>query len=168
THLPGLRVASRTSAFRFRGQNVDIKEIGRALRVATVLEGSVRRTGSRLRVTAQLINVADGYHRWSERYDREMADVFEIQDDIVASILKALAPALVGEAKTVVKRPTDNLEAYEWYLKGRQYWYQRSPAFMPIAIRWFEQAIALDPDYALAYAGLADCHIILRPYGWAS
>jgi serine/threonine-protein kinase len=168
THLPGLRVASRTSAFRFRGRDVDIKEIGRALRVATVLEGSVRRTGQRLRVTAQLINVADGYHRWSERYDREMADVFEIQDDIVASIIKELSPALLGEAKTTVKRPTDNLEAYESYLKGRQYWHQRSPALMPLAIRSFEQAIALDPDYALAYAGQADCYTILRAYGWAA
>jgi TolB-like protein len=168
THLPGLRVAARTSAFRFRGRDVDIKEIGRALRVATVLEGSVRRTGQRLRVTAQLINVADGYHRWSERYDREMVDVFEIQDDIVASIIKALALALAGDAKTPVKRPTENLEAYEWYLKGRQYWHQRSPALMPIAIRSFEQAIALDPDYTLAYAGLADCYCILRAWGWAS
>jgi serine/threonine protein kinase/tetratricopeptide (TPR) repeat protein len=168
THLPGLRVASRTSAFRFRGRDVDIKEIGRALSVATVLEGSVRRMGPRLRVTAQLINVADGYHRWSERYDREMADVFEIQDDIVASIIKALAPALIGEAKTAVKRPTENLEAYELYLKGRQYWHQRSPVLMPIAIRSFEQAIALDLDYTLAYAGLADCHSILRAYGRVS
>jgi serine/threonine protein kinase/tetratricopeptide (TPR) repeat protein len=165
THLPGLRVVSRTSAFRFRGRDVDIKEIGRALRVATVLEGSVRRMGHRLRVTAQLINVADGYHRWSERYDREMADVFEIQDDIVASIIKALAPALLGEAKTAAKRPTENLEAYELYLKGRQYWHQRSPGLVPIAMRSFEQAIALDPDYTLAYAGLADCGSILRAYG---
>jgi TolB-like protein/Tfp pilus assembly protein PilF len=168
THLPGLRVASRTSAFRFRGRDVDIKEIGRALRVATVLEGSVRRTGQRLRVTAQLINVADGYHRWSERYDREMADVFEIQDDIVASIIKALAPALLGEAKSAVKRPTDNLEAYELYLKGRQFWHLRSPAMMPIAIRSFEQAIAFDSDFALAYAGLSDCHSTLRINGWVS
>src|SRR5262249_8569041 len=168
THLPGLRVASRTSAFRFRGGDVDIKEIGRALRVATVLEGSVRRTGHRLRVTAQLINVADGYHRWSERYDREMADVFDIQDDIVASIIKALAPTLVGEAKTAVKRPTENLEAYELYLKGREYRQQISPALMPIAIRSFEQAIALDPDYALAYAGLADCQRLWRATGWVS
>jgi adenylate cyclase len=136
--------------------------------VANVLEGSVRRTGHRLRVTAQLINVADGYHRWSERYDRELADVFEIQDDIVASIIKALAPALVGEARTVVKRPTEDLRAYELYLKGRVYGHQSSPAFMPIAIRSFEQAIALDPHYALAYAGLANCHMILRAWGWVS
>jgi hypothetical protein len=95
-----------------------------------------------------------------------MADVFEIQDDIVASIIKALAPALVGEANTVVKRPTENLEAYELYLKGRQYWHQRSAAMMPIAIRSFEQANALDPDFTLAYAGLADCHNILRLHGW--
>jgi TolB-like protein/Tfp pilus assembly protein PilF len=165
THLPRLHVASRTSAFRFRARDVDIKEIGRALRVTTVLEGSVRRTGNRLRVTAQLIDVADGYHRWSERYDREMADVFDIQDDIVASIIKALAPALVGNAKAAVKRHTENLEAYETYLKGRQYWYQRSPTSVPLAIRSFEQTIALDPNYTLAYAGLADCHTLLRPWG---
>jgi serine/threonine-protein kinase len=166
THLPGLRVASRSSAFRFRGRDVDIKEIGRALRVATVLEGSVRRTGHHLRVTAQLVNVADGYHRWSEHYDREMADVFEIQDDIAASIINALAPALASDTKAVFSRATENLEAYEWYLKGRHYWNQRSPALMPLAIRSFEQAIALDPDYALPYAGLADCYSILRGYGW--
>jgi Tfp pilus assembly protein PilF len=147
---------------------VDIKEIGRALRVATVLEGSVRRMGHRLRVTAQLITIADGYHRWSERYDREMADVFEIQDDIVASIIKALAPVLAAEAQTAVKRPTDNLEAYELYLKGRQYLNQRTPVLMPAAIRSFEQAIALDPDYTLAYARLADCHTVLRLWGWVS
>ena len=162
THLPGLRVASRTSAFRFRGRDVDIKEIGRALRVATVLEGSVRRLGHRLRVTAQLTNVADGYHRWAERYDREIADVFEIQDDIVASIVKALAPALLGEAKAAVTRPTDNLEAYELYLKGRQYRQQGTPTMVPLAIRSFEQAVALDSGYALAYAGLADCYTSLR------
>src|SRR5260221_5954064 len=123
--LPGLQVASRTSAFRFRGGDVDIREIGRQLQVATVLEGSVRRAGNRLRVTAQLISVADGYHLWSERYDREMADVFAIQDEIVESIVKAIAPALAGDAKKAVRRPTDNLEAYELYLKGRHSWHLR-------------------------------------------
>ena len=116
--LPGLHVASRTSSFRFRGRDADIEEIGTQLHVAAVLEGSVRRAGSRLRVTAQLTSIADGYHLWSERYDREMADVFAIQDDIVAAIVKAIAPALAGVAQTAVKRPTENVEAYELYLKG--------------------------------------------------
>lgn len=128
----------------------------------------MRRAGSRLRVTAQLIKVADGYHLWSERYDREMADIFDIQDEIVESITKAIAPTLVGQAKQAVRRPTDNLEAYEQYLKGRHFWHQRSPATVQHAIRCFEQVIALDPDYALAYSGMADCHAIFRVYGWVS
>ena len=134
--------------------------------MSAILEGSVRRAGSRLRVTAQLTNAADGYHLWSDRYDREMADVFDIQDEIVASIVTALAPALAGEAQRAVRRATDNLEAYELYLKGRHFWNQRSPAVMDAAIRCFEEAIARDPEYALAYAGLADCYSILRVYGW--
>ncbi len=168
TRLPGLRVASRTSAFRFRGDSTDIREIGQQLRVSTVLEGSVRRAGSRLRVTAQLINVADGYHLWSERYDREMADVFAIQDEIVEAIVKALAPALAGDAKAAVRRPTENLEAYELYLKGRHFWHLRSPAALQAAIQCFEQVIDLDPDYALAHAGVADCLGVCRGYGWFS
>lgn len=166
TRVSGLRVASRTSSFRFRGSSVDVREIGRDLAVDAILEGSVRRAGARLRVTAQLVDAADGYHRWSERYDREMADVFDIQDEIVAAIVAALAPALVLEARAAVRRPTGNLEAYELYLKGRFLWNQRSPAVMAEAIRCFEDAIALDPDYALAYTGLADCYSILQVYGW--
>jgi TolB-like protein len=165
TRLPGLQVASRTSAFRFRGADLDIREIGRQLRVAAVLEGSVRRAGSRLRVTAQLINVADGYHLWSERYDREMADVFAIQDEIVESIVKAIAPALAGDAKKAIRRPTDNLEAYELYLKGRHSWHLRTPASMQAALRCFERVIELDPDYALAHAGISDCATLNRGYG---
>ena len=168
SRLSGLHVASRTSAFRFRGGDVDVRDIGRQLQVTTVLEGSVRRSGNRLRVTAQLVNIADGYHVWSERYDREMADVFEIQDDIVASIVKALAPALLGEVKDAVKRPTENVEAYELYLRGRHACHQRSPNSLHAAIQCFEQVIALDPDFALAYAGLADCYSIYRAYGWHS
>jgi len=166
--LTRLQVASRTSAFRFRGSDVDIRQVGRDLQVSTVVEGSVRRAGNRLRVTAQLINVADGYHLWSERYDREMADVFDIQDEIVESIVKAVAPTLVGDARTAVKRPTENLEAYELYLKGRHHWHLRTPSAMQVAQQTFEQVIALDPDYALAWAGLADCLSIRRAYGWAS
>jgi serine/threonine protein kinase/tetratricopeptide (TPR) repeat protein len=168
TRLPGLRVASRTSAFRFRGGDVDIRQVGKDLQVSTVVEGSVRRAGSRLRVTAQLINVIDGYHLWSERYDREMADVFDIQDEIVEAIVKAVAPALVGDAKKGLRRPTENLEAYELYLKGRHHWHQRTPSAMQVAQRTLEQVIALDPEYALAHAGLADCFSVCRVYGWVS
>jgi TolB-like protein len=168
TALPGLQVASRTSAFRFRGSDLDIRAIGKQLNVATVLEGSVRRSGTKLRVTAQLVSVATGFQLWTERYDREMTDVFEIQDEIVASIVSALMPALLGGAPSPVRRSTENLEAYELYLKGRHYWHQRSPATVRIAIQCFEQAIALDPRYALAYCGLADCYGILRVYGWVA
>jgi eukaryotic-like serine/threonine-protein kinase len=168
SRLPGLQVASRTSAFRFRGSDLDIREIGRQLDVATVVEGSVRRAGSRLRVTAQLVNVDNGYHLWSERYDRQMADVFEIQDEIVTSIVESLVPALLGDAADAVQPSTKNTEAYELYLKGRHYWHQRSPSTLRVAIQCFEHAIKLDPQYALAYAGLADCYAILRVYGWVS
>ncbi len=168
SRLPGLQVASRTSAFRFRGSDLDIRQIGRQLEVATLVEGSVRRAGTRLRVTAQLVNVDNGYQLWSERYDRQMADVFEIQDEIVASIVKAVVPALLGDATQAVERPTENTEAYELYLKGRHYWHQRSPSTLRMAIQCFEQAIKFDPQYALAYAGLADCYGILRVYGWVS
>jgi serine/threonine protein kinase/tetratricopeptide (TPR) repeat protein len=168
SRLPGLHVASRTSAFRFRGSDLDIRQIGQQLDVATVVEGSVRRAGARLRVTAQLVSVDNGYHLWSERYDRQMADVFEIQDEIVKSIVEAVVPALLGDAAHAVQRPTENTEAYELYLKGRHYWHQRSPSTLRLAMQCFEQAIKIDPAYALAHAGLADCYGILRVYGWIS
>jgi eukaryotic-like serine/threonine-protein kinase len=166
TRLSGLRVASRTSSFRFRGRDQDIRQIGRDLGVGAILEGSVRRAGARLRISAQLTNTADGYHIWSERYDREMADVFDIQDEIVESIVSALAPTLKREVSGAMRRSTENLEAYELYLKGRHFWNQRSPTVVGTAIRYFEESIALDPEYALAYTGLADCYAILRVYGW--
>ena len=149
--LPGLRVAARSSAFQFRGKNLDIREIGRQLNVDHVLEGSVRRAGKRLRITAQLINVADGYHLWSERYDREMADVFDIQDEITASIVKTLEPTLIGASQAVARRHSDNVEAFELYLKGRHHWYQRTSQSLRAAIAYFDEAIRLDPDYALAW-----------------
>ena len=164
--IEGLQVASRTSAFRFGGSVLDIRDIGAQLNVACVLEGSVRRAGTKLRVTAQLVNVTSGFQLWSERYDREMTDVFEIQDEIVASIVKALVPALMGHAPKPSRRATENLEAYELYLKGRHLWHQRSPAAVRLAITHFQQAIALDREYALPYCGLADCYGILRVYGW--
>jgi serine/threonine protein kinase/tetratricopeptide (TPR) repeat protein len=166
TRLSGLRVASRTSSFRFRDRHADVREIGRELGVGAILEGSVRRSGARLRVMVQLIDVENGYSIWSERYDREMNEVFEVQDEIVAATVNALAPTLLGEAREGMKRPTENLQAFDLYLRGRHFWNQRSPAVFALAIRFFEEAISLDPGYALAYTGLADCYSILRVYGW--
>ena len=164
--LPGLRVASRTSSFRFRGREVDVRQAGRELGVGAVLEGSVRRAGERLRFTVHLTGVDDGYHIWSERFDRELADVFEVQDEVVTAIVAAIAPALIGREGGAVRRTTAQPEAYDLYLKGRHLWNQRSPAVVGAAIACFEGAIALDPDFAAAYAGLADCYSILRVYGW--
>ncbi len=164
THLPGLEVAARTSSFAFKGQNIDVAEIGGKLRVSTVLEGSVRQAGNRLRITAQLINASDGYHIWSERYDREMTDVFAIQDEIAEAIVATLKVKLVGgEEAPLVKRGTDDLEAYHLYLKGRHFWNQRGPHK---AIEYFEQAIDKDPHFAHAYAGIADAVCVLGHYGF--
>ena len=158
TGVKGLRVASRTSAFAFKGTKADPRTIGQTLNVQNVLEGSVRKAGNRLRVTAQLINAADGYHLWSERYDREMADVFVIQDEISQTIVKALQIQLTPERqRSLVKRYTDNPDAYNAYLKGRYHWNNR-PLGTPKAIEYFEQAISIDPEYAMAYTGLADCY----------
>ncbi len=160
-----LGVAARTSSFFFKGKEADIREIGRKLNVATVLEGSVRKLGHRLRITAQLINVSDGYHLWSERYDREMKDIFEVQDEISLMIVDKLKLKLLGgEKAAVLKRYTDNTEAYQLYLRGRFEWNKRTGAALKASIRFFEQAIAQDPDYALAYAGLADAWVLLPRY----
>jgi TolB-like protein/Tfp pilus assembly protein PilF len=162
--LPGLRVASRTSSFRFRGRDLDVREVGRELGVDAVLEGSVRRAGAQLRLTVHLTAVDSGYHVWSERYDRELADVFEVQDEVVKAIVAAVAPALGGGG--AVARATVNPLAYDLYLKGRHLWNQRSPSVVGAAIACFEGAIGLDDRYAAAYAGLADCYSILHVYGW--
>ena len=165
TKIQALRVASRTSSFAFKGKNEDIGEIGRKLKVSTVLEGSVRKMGNRLRITAQLVNVADGYHLWSERYDREMEDVFAIQDDISQAIVKALRVILSeGEKKRDRERPHANVEAYDYYLRGRQYFHQLRGAVWSSARQMFNKAIEIDPEYALAYAGVADCCSLLYMY----
>ena len=162
--VPGLKVIARTSAFAFKGQNTDIRKIAEVLGVTSVLEGSVRRSGNRIRVTAQLITAADGSHLWSDRYDRQMEDIFEVQDEIARAIADQLKVTLgVG-----VKHATKNLEAYELYLKGRHLANQRLPVTVRQAMKAFEEAIRLDPEFALAYSGLADCYCILRVYGWVS
>ncbi len=168
SRLHGLRVASRTSAFRFRGGDVDIREIGRMLNVEAVVEGSVRRSGKRLRITAQLVNVADGYHMWSERYDREITDLFEIQDEITESILKMLEPALAGQQSRLTRRHSENLQAYELYVKGLRLLEQRGESALRAGLECFRTAVELDPEYALAYAGIADSYSILSVYGYVS
>jgi TolB-like protein/Tfp pilus assembly protein PilF len=163
THIEGLRVVARTSAFSFRGREIDVREIGRKLSVETLLEGSVRKAANRLRITAQLVNVADGYHLWSERFDREMDDVFVIQDEIALAIVDKLKIKILGKKKQeLVKRHTDNQESYSLYLKGRYFWNKMNPEGYTKAIDNFEQAIEKDPNNAVAYAGLADA------YWWSS
>jgi serine/threonine protein kinase/Tfp pilus assembly protein PilF len=165
TKIEDLRIAARTSAFNFKGSKKSIPEIGRQLNVATVLEGSVRKVGNRLRITAQLINVADGYYLWSERYDRDMEDVFAIQDEIARMIVDKLRVKLVGDAKNPIVRYTENVEAYNLYLQGLYYWNKRSGVALKKGIEFFQQAIKKDPDYALAYSGVADCYCLLGWYG---
>ena len=162
--VQSLRVAARTSSFAFKGKNEDVGDIGRKLKVSTVLEGSVRKMGSRLRITAQLVNVADGYHLWSERYDREMEDVFAIQDDISQAIVKALKVILTeGEKKQIEKARVENVQAYDYYLRGRQYYYIHRKS-LEYARQMFNRAVETDPEYARAYAGVADTCSLLYMY----
>jgi len=168
TRIPSLKVASRTSSFALKGKALDISEIGRRLNVKTVLEGSVRRAGSRVRITAQLINVTDGYHIWSERYDREVQDVFEIQDEIARTIVDRLKVKLTASQDAALgRRHTENVEAYELYLRGRFCWYRWNIRGMTQkALGYFEAAIAKDPHYALAYHGLAEGYSVPGLYGF--
>ncbi len=163
TRVRDLRVVARTSAFSFKNQQLDVREIGRRLNAATVLEGSVQRTGNRVRILTQLINTADGYHLWSERFDREMDDIFAIQDEIAGAIIDELKVELLPtEKSTVVKRYTDNVDAYHLYLKGRHFWNKRfAPGTVEKALEHFQQAIEVDPRYGLAYSGVADCYNLL-------
>jgi TolB-like protein/tetratricopeptide (TPR) repeat protein len=163
--LAGVRVAARSSSFRFKGQAQDIRSVGEQLRVHHVLEGSVRKAGNRLRITAQLINVNDGYHLWSSRYDRDLEDVFALQDEIARAIVGKLKVKLGEEPdRPLVKRQTDNVEAYHLYLRGQYYWSRRYAGFLQRAIDSFEQAIVQDESYALAHAGLADGYSLLAVF----
>ncbi len=164
TQVEGLRVVARTSAFAFKNQHRDIRNIGEELDVETVVEGSVRKAGDRLRVTVQLINAPSGYHLWSQRYDRQLKDVFAIQEEISQSIVKALRIRLVGrQNRPLVNKPTDNLEAYNLHFKGLNRWHKQTKEDLKRACKYFEQAIEEDPNFASAYVGLSDCHRLL---GW--
>ena len=155
-HLQDLKVAGRTSSFQFKGQNLDLREIGEKLGVSNVLEGSVRKQGNKLRVTAQLIKVEDGFHLWSERYDREMDDIFAIQDEIAFAITEKLKITLLqNDREKIKKNYTSSTEAYELFLKGRFHMNRRGTSILN-GIQCFQQAIEIDPGFALAYSGYAD------------
>jgi len=156
-HVEGLQVVARSSSFAFKGRAADVREVGRSLEVGAVLEGSVRRAGNRLRITAQLIDVATGYHLWSERFDRQLEDVFAIQDEIALAVVDSLkVKLLVGERASIVRRHTVNLDAYDAYLKGLFEWNTMTPEGFARCQDLFREAIRLDPDFAPAYAQLAD------------
>ena len=165
TKVEGLHVASRTSVFALKGAREDVRTLGARLNVSAVLEGSVRRAGNRLRITAQLTSVGDGRTLWSERYDRELADVFAIQDEIAGTIVDTLRATLLQDlGDPVPVRYTANLKAYHLYLKGRYSWNRRTPSAIVEGIRYFEAAIAEDAGYALAYTGLADSYALQIDY----
>jgi serine/threonine-protein kinase len=163
--IAGLKVIARTSAFAFRGKELDIREIAERLGVETVLEGSVRRSGNRVRITAQLITAADGSHLWSQRYDREMADIFAVQDEVAAAIAGVLQGKLAVQAAK--RRHTPKPEAHEAFLKARYYQSRFTPGSMDRAKESYEQAIALDPEFALAHVGYAD-YLLLASSLWGS
>ncbi len=165
TKVKGLRVASRTSVFALKNVREDVRAIGARLNVSTILEGTIRKAGNRIRVTAQLTSVADGRTLWSERYDRELADVFAIQDEIAGTIVRTLRSTLLGDlGDPTPVRYTENVRAYSLYLKGRFWWNRRTQSDIAKGIRYFEQAILEDPGYALAYSGLADSYALDLDY----
>ena len=170
--VEGLKVAARTSAFSFKRKDIDIAEIGRQLGVETVLEGSVRKSGNRLRITAQLVGAADGYHIWSERFDREMRDVFEIQDEITLAVVTVLKSMLLGDRGSPsmtslgeLKHFRTDLKAYELYLRGKFFFNKFTSDDFFRAIDCYEKAIEIDPEFAAAYSGLADAHVFLTEFG---
>ncbi len=166
SRIRDLKVVARTSAFTFKGGSYDVRKIGRKLDVRTVLEGSVRKSGSRVRITAQLINVIDGYHLWSERYDRELKDIFKIQDEISLAITNTLKVKLLeNEKEKLFKRYTDNVEAYNLYLEGHYFFNQFNFNLFNKAIEYFHRALEIDSNYALAYYGLGDCYFSMAYFG---
>jgi eukaryotic-like serine/threonine-protein kinase len=165
TRIDGLHVAARTSAFSFKGKQASLTAIGEQLRVSTVLQGSVRKSGNRLRITAQLVSVSDGYHLWSERYDRDLTDVFVVQDEIAAAIAAKLQVTFVRTDTNAVRATTNQVAAYELYVRGRALTMQRG-AGIAQALECFERAIEMDPSYAPAHAGLAEALRTLAQYGF--
>jgi len=165
SEVPGLRVPARTSSFQFKGQNPDVREVGRRLDVGSVLEGSVRKSGNRLRVSVQLVSVKDGYQLWAESYDRDLADVFAVQEEVARAIVSALRVRLTPtKDSALAARPTADLQAYDLYLKGRYAWNQRTGTSLLEAVRYLEEAVARDPSFSRAWAALADAYLLVVPY----
>ena len=163
-----LKVTARTSSFVFKGKHEDVREIGRTLDVGAVLEGSVRKAGNRVRITAQLVDTADGYHLFSNSYDRVLEDIFTVQDEIARTIareLRVLFPVVGARTPTTVRKPTESSEAYSLYLRGLHYWNQWTPNTTQEALGHFRDALTLDPDFALAYTGVARCYTHLGTSG---
>jgi TolB-like protein/Flp pilus assembly protein TadD len=168
TKVGGLQVVAHSSSFSFKGRDIDAREIGRQLHVGTILEGSVRKAGDRVRISAQLIDAVRGYHLWSEQYDRRLEDIFAIQDEITRSILASLdVDAIRGGGPPLVRARTENMGAYELYLRGRAFWHQRWAGCLQKAMDCFGQAIAADPGFAPAYTGLADSLSTLGIWGFS-
>jgi adenylate cyclase len=160
--VSGLFVVARNTAFTYKGRAVKVQDVGQELGVSFVLEGSVRKAGSRVRVTGQLINGKDGGHVWADRFDRDLTDIFAIQDEITHAIVEQLKVKLLPqEKKSIAQAPTDNIEAYTYYLRGRQFLQRHSKSYYQLARRMFSKAVELDPMYARAYAGIADCDSFL-------
>jgi adenylate cyclase len=165
--IPGLQVAARTSAFAYKGRNVDIREVGRELGVETVLEGSVRQAGDKVRITAQLIDTETGFHLWSETYDRELKDIFVVQDEIAQAIVERLRIQLAPDEQQFAQRdkaPTQDVEAYELYLQGQAIWKRRGEENLRRAVELYQQAIGRDPGFAAAHAALASAYVVLPGY----
>jgi serine/threonine protein kinase/Tfp pilus assembly protein PilF len=167
THIKGLKVLARSSSFSFKEKDKDIREIGKQLNVGSVLEGSVQKSGNRLRVTAQLISVSDGYQLWSDKFDREFEDIFAVQDEISMAVVDKLKVELLeGEKEKLTKRHTQDKKAYQLYLKGRYHWNRRSPRDMVAAVDYFQRAINKDPNFALPLGGIADVFNMLAEFGF--
>ncbi len=165
--VPGLQVASRTSSFAYKDREVDVRQIGKELGVSTVLEGSVRQASDRVRITAQLIDAESGFHLWSETYDRKLADVFQVQDEIAKAIVDKLRIELAPADQQLAQRqkaPTQNVEAYELYLQGRAIWKRRGAENLKRAIELYQAAIGKDPAFARAHAALASAYVVLPGY----
>jgi serine/threonine-protein kinase len=167
SQVPGLKVMARASSFSYKGKNQDMKSIGEQLEVSYIIDGSVRKSGNKLRITAQLINTADGSQIFSEQFDEELKDVFDIQDKISAKILETIKIRLLGKNKEAVfKNYTDNVQAYQLYLKGKYFYNQNTKEGFLKAIDYFNQAIAIDANYAIAYAGISYCYQTLSFWNW--
>jgi TolB-like protein/Tfp pilus assembly protein PilF len=168
--IEDFKVAGRTSSFAFKGKNEDFKMIGEALNVKNILEGSVRKSGDTIRVTAQLIEVSNGYHLWSDTYDRKLDNIFEIQDEIATQVVAALKQELLGasDQAVIAKKSTENLEAYQHYLKGLHHVAYRSREQLELALAEFKDAARVDPDYALAHTGVAYVYVMQASYGYRS